>query len=88
MNGAEDTTVPSSTSDTEVIPEGDAPVSVRVKLVKVTVFPPGLVNWICWTVTPAAPGTWVELMGGLEPWELWTVTSVGVVVNVKVEVSV
>ena len=39
-----DMTVPFCTRDKEVIPTGEVPVSVRVKLVKVALFPPGLVS--------------------------------------------
>jgi phosphoribosylanthranilate isomerase len=53
----------------------------------------GFVSTTCWTVTPEDPATWVELAGGLEPWEAVTVTTVGVplgvldAVNVGVEVE-
>ena len=81
-------TVPFFRSETEVIPVGEAPVSVRVRLLKVTLFPPGLVSWICWTVTPDAPGAWVEPFGGFEPCEACiTVTTVGVEVTVTVDVG-
>ena len=81
-------TVPLSTSDTDVIPVGDIPDSVRVKLLKVTALLPGLVSWTCCIVTPEAPADWVELAGGFGPCEVCIVTSVGVVVNVRVEVAV
>lgn len=67
-------TVPSSTSDMEVIPVGGTPDSLRVKLLKVTTLVPGLVSWICCIVTLEAPATWVEFEGGLVPCEAWTVT--------------
>src|SRR5580658_1275337 len=88
VKGAVERTVPFATRDTELIPVEEAPVSVRVKLFKVMLLLPGLVSWICCTVTPAAPGIWVELLGGLDPCEACTVTTVGVKVNVTVEVGV
>jgi hypothetical protein len=87
VKGVVEITVPSATRDTELIPVEEAPVSVRVKLLKVTLLLPGLVSWICCTVTPAAPGIWVELFGGLDPCEACTITTVGVKVNVTVEVG-
>jgi hypothetical protein len=81
-------TVPLSTSDTDVIPVAEVFVSLKVKLLKVTILVPGFVNRICCIVTPEAPGIWVELEGGFEPCEACTITSVGVPVNVMVEVTV
>jgi hypothetical protein len=81
-------TVPLSTSDTEVIPVVEVCVSLKVKLLKVTILLPGLLNRTCCIVTLEAPGTWVELEGGFEPCEACTVTSVGVPVSVMVEVAV
>lgn len=81
-------TVPLFTNDTEVIPVGVVPDSVRVKLLKVTALLPGLVSWTCCIVTLDAPATWVELAGGFGPCEVCTVTSVAVAVTVKVAVFV
>jgi hypothetical protein len=39
-----DMTVPFNSRDREVIPVGRVPVALRVKLLKVTLFPPGLLN--------------------------------------------
>ena len=81
------TTTPFFSKDTEVIPVVEAPVSVRVKLLRVTLLLPGLFNWICWTVTPVVPWIWVEFPGGLGPWEACSVTTVGVAVRVIVAVA-
>ena len=81
-------TVPFCRSDTEVMPTDGTPISVRVRLPRVTLLLPGLVSWICCTVTPALPGFWVESIGGVGPWEACTVTTVEVAVGVTVEVGV
>jgi hypothetical protein len=73
---------------TDVIPMGEFPDSVRVRLLKVTILPPGLVSCTCWTSTLEAPCGWEELEGGLVPWLACTVTGVGDGVGVTVMVKV
>ena len=58
-------------------------MTLRVNPVRVTVEELRLVKTICWTVTLVAPESWLELPGGLLPWEAETVTAVGVGVGVK-----
>jgi hypothetical protein len=48
----------------------------------------GSVKTACCTGTLFAPGNWLELPGGLEPWLADTITSVGVEVGVMVGVFV
>lgn len=65
----------------------ELPVSVKVRLVKVTLLLPGLVISICWTVT-AEPGSAMEFPGGFAPCEAITVTGVEVHVTVGEKVAV
>src|SRR5690242_13253149 len=65
------------------VPETD-----KVRPVKVRPERLGFVRTICWTVTPEAPGSWLELGGGLVPWVADTVTWVGVEEGVRVAVAV
>jgi hypothetical protein len=80
-------TVPFFSRFTDVMPVV-GPCSVSVKLLKVTIAPPGLVSWTCCAATPVAPGIWLESLGGFNPTVACTVTSVGVKVSVMVEVAV
>ncbi len=66
----------------------DVLVSVKTRLVSVTGVLLGFVTWICCTVTPDAPGTWLVFGGGEVPCETCKVTDVGVGVNVTVGVLV
>ena len=60
------------------------PFTINVRLVMLTVEPLGLDKTACWTVTPEAPESWLELGGGLVPWVADTVTWVGVEEGVEV----
>jgi len=64
------------------------PDTVRVTAVMFTVELLGFVNTICWTVTPVDPGSVVALLGGLDPWESLTMTTVGVPLGVLDAVAV
>ena len=64
------------------------PETVRVTADIFTVEGPGLINTICWAVTPEDPATWVELAGGFEPCDAETVTIVGVQLGVLDNVAV
>ncbi len=79
---------PFSHSVTDVTSVEAFPVSDKTRLVSVTGLLLGFVTWICCTVTPDAPGAWIEFEGGEAPCETCKVIGVGVGVNVTVGVLV
>lgn len=83
------TAVPLANNVTLVILAGfPEPVAVRVNEDMLTVEELGLVMTTCWIGTLVAPESWLELGGGLVPWEAATVTIVGVEEGVDVGVAV